>query len=321
MMGILLTHYARSHTKFLTVPLIEYGTLGANHIQRLTDDDFNITNLERITSDVGARGFLGIVGGDCTKSSHGKQWLLAIWQRVVETILDSSHRGEKFTVDKNINNSALILQFISEVVEDMHGKHPDAANPAGTPGSSGSSGTSSAGKVPEETKGAKKASKAKAKIKQPTTKERRGLIAKSFAPGHLEPQKIVDLVDELKRLEVINFANCTGVMFRVFLELSVLHYMKKHKIKSSKPHKKNPTQQVDLTLREKISVVASHLQDAGKFDKNGIKPLKDISAPSHPISAESLNAYVHSADVAADSNALKVQWNNLQSIFETLWGK
>jgi hypothetical protein len=298
--------------------VIGNGTLSEGHIGRITDDDFNITNLERLTDDVGARKLLGIDGVDCTNSQKGKQWLLKVWQRVVETILDSKHHGEKFTVDKNINDSNLIFQFLSEVIEDVHGEKLTEKPKSGSAGTGASANpTDQGGKGPTPGPG----TKVKKPVKQPTTKERKGLIAKSFGPEHLEPQKTVDIVDELKNLVVADFQNTAGVMFRVFLELSIVHYMKKHKIKQTKPHNKKPALHVDLKLREKISAVVTFLETAGKLDKQIIKPLKDLNSSNHPISAESLNAYVHSSVVTPVANTLKVEWNNLQTVFEALWKK
>jgi hypothetical protein len=98
-----------------------------------------------------------------------------------------------------------------------------------------------------------------------------------------------------------------------------VHYMKKHKIKQTKPHNKNPALHVDLKLREKISAVVTFLETTGKLDKQIIKPLKDLNSSNHPISAESLNAYVHSSVVTPVASILKVEWNNLQTVFEALW--
>ena len=306
------------HAEFDVIDfVVDEGTLGEASQQALADDDFNITNLQRLTDDPAVRILFGISGANCKSSNHGKQWLVPIWQRIVETIIQKTHRGQKFTVDNNLNNAALRKQFSEEILEDVHGIQTAGEQP--TPSGGGT-------ETPEPSKGKGKQSglgveKKKSAQKHQTTKQRKGLIAKSFNPQKLEPQKVINIVGELKALAVKDFNNCAGVMFRVFLELSVQNYMKKNKIKHQKlnPKAASKTTYVDLTLREKIGAVEAHL--GTKIDAKSLKPFSELKSAAHAMSADSLNQYVHSPVHMPNPEAHKTNWDNLQHIFELLWEK
>lgn len=297
--------------------VVDEGTLGEASQQALADDDFNITNLQRLTDDPGVRSLFGINNGNCTSSSFGKQWLVASWQRVVETIINKIHRSQKFTVDNNLNNAALRQQFTEEILEDVHGIKKSAGHPIPTGGESKKAYSSHDS---EKQSGGGEKKKVIAP-KHQTTKQRKGLIAKSFSPQKLEPQKVINIVGELKLLPVNDFNNCAGVMFRVLLELSVQNYMKKNNInhKKEKATATSNTLFVDLTLREKIGAVEAHL--CKKIDAKSLKSFSELKNASHPMSADSLNQYVHSLVLTPNPEAHKTNWDNLQHIFELLWEK
>jgi hypothetical protein len=297
--------------------VVDEGSLGEVSQQALADDDFNITNLQRLTDDPAVRKLFGISTSNCTSSSHGKQWLVPVWQRIVETIIQKLHRGQKFTVDNNLNNAALRKQFAEEVLEDVHGITSGG-------GETQTKKDEDQTQKPPPDKGAEPKAGAKKKkpaVKHQTTKQRKGLVAKSFAPIKLEPQKVINIVAELKALSVKDYNNCAGVMFRVLLELSVANYMKKNKIKDKKPNPKPSSKLmfVDLTLREKISAVEGHL--SSKLDAKTLKPFSELKDAKHPMSADSLNQYVHSDVHMPNPDSLKISWDNLQHIFEMLWEK
>ncbi len=297
--------------------VVDEGSLGEVSQQALADDDFNITNLQRLTDDPAVRDLFGVSASNCTNSSHGKQWLVPVWQRIVETIVQKLHRGQKFTVDNNLNTSALRKQFAEEILEDIHGDKLGTTEPKSKTQEDQKQKTSSDGDAELKTGDGKK----KSATKLQTTKQRKGLVTKSFAPSNLEPQKVINIVAELRALPVNDYYNCSGVMFRVFLELSVANYMKKNQIKHKKPKPiaASKTMYVDLSLREKISAVEAHL--SSKVDAKSLKPFSELKNAAHPMSTDSLNQYVHSPVHMPNPDALKISWDNLQHIFELLWEK
>lgn len=311
--------------------VLQKGSLNPADIQKLNDDDFNITNLRRILDDTNVKKSLGIIDNNCIRSNYGENWLVPIWQKIIEVIIEGIHRGEKFTVDKNINTLDQRKKFIDEIITDVYGDAEKPENEVGIikPEQAKKNQTNFYANDPELTKSfepsaapvSPKPSVAKRNPKHSPTQNRKGLIHKSFSPQVLKPPKVINIVAELKRLPVSDYVICSGVMFRIFFELSIAHYMTVNTITNRKPRKDKPDVYVELTLKEKTQAVINHLESITGSDDKALKALKDMLNNSHPISAETLNQYVHSPTYTPDSNTLKAEWDRIQHIFEMLWEK
>lgn len=105
--------------------------------------------------------------------------------------------------------------------------------------------------------------------------------------------------------------NAVGVLFRVFLEISIDHYAKMNQ----KFFKK------DDTLSQKIPWVVQSLEDKG-YDKkifNNINKVGSAKKENTYLSIDNFHEYVHSTTTQPSTNELKLKWDNLQSFFEILW--
>jgi uncharacterized membrane protein YgcG len=289
--------------------VVQDGKLSEKRQQVIDDDEVNITNLARITDDLQVRSLLGVIGGDCTKSSHGHDWLLKVWQRIVEIIIDGVYKGEKFTVDKNINNTAQRQEFIKEIIDEVH--PPKTSGGSTSSGGSSGTGASTSGSGAGTT-GSGGATPGKGGAKPQPTRSRKSLIPKNFNPPGLKPQKIVNICEELRKLEVKNFPHCAGAMFRILVEFGVENYITLNPTIVPKNDK----------LVSKIAAVVQHMETGNILTKKQLKPVKDIiGTVSHPISTETLNAYVHNPHVSPNADTLKTEWDNIQHFMELLWSK
>lgn len=301
--------------------VVTSGSLPQKMREVIDDDEVNITNLARLTDDANVRKLLHIVGSDCINSTNGEAWLVNIWQRVVEIIIVGEYKGEKFTVDKNINNTQQRQEFIKEIISEFPAPNSNGNSSTSSGTSSTTSGSQSTQDADDDGKnagnknsntvnlttgGGNKTSKA-----QPTHK-RKGLIPKAFNPPGLSPQKVVNVCDELKRLDVKDFPHCAGAMFRVFAEFGIETYITNNSTIQPKNDK----------LVSKIQAVVDYLQANNTLTNKQLKPVRDIiSKASHPISTETLNAYVHNPHVSPDPDTLKTEWDNIQHFMELLWKK
>jgi hypothetical protein len=105
--------------------------------------------------------------------------------------------------------------------------------------------------------------------------------------------------------------NAVGVLFRVFLEISLDHYAKMNQ----KIFKK------DDSISQKIPWVVKSLEDKG-YDKiifNNINKVGSAKKENTYLSIDNFHEYVHSTTTQPSSNELKTKWDNLQTFFETLW--
>ncbi len=129
--------------------------------------------------------------------------------------------------------------------------------------------------------------------------------------------KINNIYNELKNDLLIDDSgkavpNAVGVLFRVFLEISLDHYAKMN----SHGFKKTDT------INQRISWVVKSLENKG-YDKKKFGYINKVGSATGPksyLSIENFHEYVHSGTIQPTSSDLKGKWENLQGFFEILWG-
>ena len=132
----------------------------------------------------------------------------------------------------------------------------------------------------------------------------------------IQETKINNIYCELKNDLLIDDSknavpNAVGVLFRVFLEISLDYYAKMN----SHGFKKNNT------INQKISWVVKNLEGK-KYDKNKFNNINKVGSSTGQksyLSIENFHEYVHSTTTQPSSSELKSKWDNLQEFFEILW--
>lgn len=161
----------------------------------------------------------------------------------------------------------------------------------------------------------------KTQISSNTSKNKinpKSTIRKNLIPKNcrwtISPTKINNIYLELKDYLIIDDSkkdvpNAVGVLFRVFLEISLNYYAKKN----DKNFKKNEK------IRNKIIWVTKHLIEKGcpETEFKGINKVVSADENSY-LSINQFNEYVHST-IEPTPGELKSKWNRLQSFFEILW--
>ncbi len=131
----------------------------------------------------------------------------------------------------------------------------------------------------------------------------------------IKPPKINKIYTELKYLNVDEFTNAGGVLFRVFLEMSVDVFIDKHGIPKVRKKDGRP-----LSLREKLNNVEKYMQSSGMATKPELKAVRIMAQTRDSIySVDTFNDYVHNRHFSPDSKELKTIWDNIQVFFEKLW--
>ena len=152
-------------------------------------------------------------------------------------------------------------------------------------------------------------------------------LPKSTARKHLIPEdcklmilesRINDIYKELQDDLLLDSSqkatpNAVGVLFRVFLEVSLDYYLKK---KIGKQPKR------DKTISQKISEVTQYMEDNAIATKHELKAIRMTSSGQSTdiLHIDRFHEYVHSSTIQPESDALKAKWNNVQRFFEILWG-
>lgn len=193
--------------------------------------------------------------------------------------------------------------------------HGETATPAGEQSTSTaaegyivSSGPGSSGVAPAASPPSGRRAAAPRSARSPA--ERRALIPKA-CKLYIPPPRINSIYDELRRVQVETFPNGTAVLFRVFLELSVDHYLAANHIMIDERTK----------LRDKVGRTRTHLIDSGALTKSALVPVERLinSERLMPASIVSLNAYVHNPNMIPLPSELKAAWDSVEFFFRELW--
>jgi len=147
------------------------------------------------------------------------------------------------------------------------------------------------------------------------TYKRRALIPRDCVLSVSNP-KVAEIVKELRALSMQDSPHAISVLFRVFLELSVDHYLDKEGLPSTT---QTPAGAKDKKLREKVKTVIDHLEKAGVPKKNLDGISKGIDDKNSPLYVDTLHNYVHNRFYSPQERELKVSWDNSQLFFESIW--
>ena len=144
--------------------------------------------------------------------------------------------------------------------------------------------------------------------------DRRTLIPKDCVL-QITDSRINKIYRELKAILCDDYENAVAVLFRVFVELSLDHFIEKNS-KESEFSKVN----IDSELKAKVTTTADYLQRKGIFKKHELKGIRvAVSNQNNVLSIETFNAYVHNRHFSPVSKDLKTGWDNIQLFIQKLW--
>jgi hypothetical protein len=141
--------------------------------------------------------------------------------------------------------------------------------------------------------------------------------------------RINKIYDELQAIKVDEFVNCCGVMFRVFLELSIDHYAAARKIPLKRPRKPAgtpaqtatapPIMDKEMSLAEKLDVIIKDLEQRNICTQGQLAGIRAVrSARTSVLSVDNLHSFVHNKDYSPTATELKTTWDNIQPFMEAL---
>ena len=136
-----------------------------------------------------------------------------------------------------------------------------------------------------------------------------------------EKAKILEIFEELRSLKLAEYPNAIAVLLRVFMELSVDHYLEKNNIPLKKNHP-NPSRagsSIFKSLADKIGDARDHMISHGANRKDFIMIDKALSDRNHPLSVDLQHAYVHDQHFAPNQRDLVLAWDNGQPFFNKIW--
>ncbi len=157
-----------------------------------------------------------------------------------------------------------------------------------------------------------KESDQKGKRTFPLSTKRKYLIPSSCIL-RIQPPRINAIFKELREvLCVEDCPNAVAVLFRVFFELSLDHFIDWKRISGVNK---------DSHLRQKVEAVGSHLEEKKILTKHELKPFRTAANnPNSIISVNTFNSFVHNPNLHPKPTELKIIWDEHQPVMEKLWG-
>lgn len=153
-------------------------------------------------------------------------------------------------------------------------------------------------------------------VKNKTPKEekpRSSLIPKDFL-ADVTQTRINKIFLELKKLDVDEFPNAASVMFRVFLELSLDHYLEE-------TQKWSEAQIDNSGLAQKLTSVANDFENKQKMNSKQLAPIRKAAGGQTLLvaSIKTLHSYVHNKYFSPIPSELKTAWDDMAIFISNLW--
>ena len=153
--------------------------------------------------------------------------------------------------------------------------------------------------------------------RKPDPSDRREIVPKG-CPLHVTDNRISEIFRELRILKLDEASNAIAVLLRVFLELSIDHFLTKSgeslQLTDAKSGKKF-YKSLDKKLSECIEILVKVGVPREDFDS----VTRAISNKSSPLHIGLLHSYIHSRFETPTPQDLKAAWTSAQPLFERIW--
>ena len=129
------------------------------------------------------------------------------------------------------------------------------------------------------------------------------------------PPRINAIYNELATMNVEQYPNACSVMTRVFIELSVDHYIIEKKLLTEKQLRDSP-------LAKRLKTIVAKLEKTGEIPAKlarAVEAMADNQRSAVGASVFSMHQYVHNEFVYPKSHDLYATWDEIAPLMEKLW--
>lgn len=136
-------------------------------------------------------------------------------------------------------------------------------------------------------------------------------------PVNVTDNRISEIYRELRTLELADAPNAIAVLLRVFLELSVDHFLEKSGVALgfTTPSGKPVWKSLDKKLAETVDILVK----LGVPQAHFANIIRSLSVKTSPMNIELLHLYIHDRFATPEPGALKAAWDHAQPLFEKIW--
>jgi hypothetical protein len=128
--------------------------------------------------------------------------------------------------------------------------------------------------------------------------------------------RISQIYKELRTLKIVDARNAVAVLLRVFLELSVDHFLEKN---GGELSTKDGTRERFKKLDKKLAEVVDLLVSMGVRRSTFAMVIRSLSVETSPMNIELFHLYVHDRFAAPSPERLTAAWDHAQPLFEKIW--
>jgi hypothetical protein len=274
----------------------EHGGLTPDQRSKITDS-FPVSTLQRFVEDKAVRKALGlsVKAGKLTTSLAAPEVIKPLKRIVLDLATKTKRVGSLMKTDQ-------MLEYVSTFDKESA---PDLSK------------VTSAERTVDEIPTAGFGRQQKARRRKPDPSDRREVVPKG-CPVNVTDNRIADIFRELRTLKLDDAPNAIAVLLRVFLEMSVDHFLEEEGV-SLRTKPAGGSREIWKTLGDKlaetVAILVKHCVPKDRFDAL----LRDVNVTTSPMNTTLLHKYVHDRFQTPSPTELKAAWDRAQRLFGNIW--
>lgn len=158
--------------------------------------------------------------------------------------------------------------------------------------------------------------KGRAARRKPDPSDRVTVVPRG-CPINVTDNRIAEIFKELRTLRLVDAPNSIAVLLRIFLEMSVDHFLEHNggKLDFTAPNGKKVWKTLDKKLAEAVDMLVS----IGVPREHFASVIRSLSVQSSPMHIDLFHRYVHDRFQTPLPQELKAAWDHAQPLFEKIW--
>ncbi|WP_422000669.1 hypothetical protein [Reyranella sp.] len=162
-----------------------------------------------------------------------------------------------------------------------------------------------------------KAARARTRVKRSSDPSMRTTAVPKGCPVNVKDNRIGGIYGELQRLRLEDAPNAIAVLLRVFLEMSVDHFLENNggSVEETRPDGKKRFKELDKKLAEVVAMLVSEGVPRAHFES----VIRSVSVKTSPMYIGLFHRYVHDRFATPSPQDLRAAWEHAQPLFEKIW--
>lgn len=285
--------------------VIEHGNLSNDEKERIENGRFPISTLDRLLDTPAVRATIGVEVSDRSLVTDlPAQAAAKILRKIV---LDLNDQKINVTKLKTKQQQVDYVTGLTGDLPNLEGRTGQFRTVRENPNKTVDAGQSR--DKPDDTQATRPARAKAAPV-------RRTLIT-ADCPLNVTVPKIQRIETELRSLPLTTYPNAISTLLRVFLELSIDHYLGTKDIDITY---ENAGRDVPRKLRVKVNDMLKALEERDNIPRSELLGSRTMFAsPNGPLNVDTLHGYIHNKHSGALADDLATAFDGARPLFEAIW--